>query len=95
LEGLGIEKVVIFDDNLDYLTAIWYNLQIFDIVRGHLVHFSVLVNLDQENLATLLSTAFKARQGNKSLLLVSSEASRFAQHLVKVMCVSEPVQPSD
>jgi hypothetical protein len=31
-----------------YFTAIWYNLQPFDTVRGHLVYFSVLVCLDQE-----------------------------------------------
>jgi hypothetical protein len=33
--------------------VIWYNLWPFGTVCGHLVYFSVLVCLDQENLATL------------------------------------------
>jgi ABC-type spermidine/putrescine transport system permease subunit II len=40
LEGLGIEKVVIFFDLLEYFTAIGYNLQPFGIVCGNLVYFS-------------------------------------------------------
>jgi hypothetical protein len=32
---------------MEYITAIWYNLQPFAIVCGHLVHFSVF-GLDQE-----------------------------------------------
>jgi hypothetical protein len=33
---------------LEYITAIWYNLQPFGVVCGHLVYFSVLVCLDKE-----------------------------------------------
>jgi hypothetical protein len=50
LESLGKkENVVIFITFLNsYFTAIWYNLQPFGIVCGHLVYFLVLVCLDQE-----------------------------------------------
>jgi hypothetical protein len=41
LEGFGIENVVIFYDPLEYFSAIWYSLQPFDKVCGHLVYFSV------------------------------------------------------
>jgi hypothetical protein len=34
-----VENVVIFYDHLEYFTTIWYNLQPFDIVCGHLVYF--------------------------------------------------------
>jgi hypothetical protein len=40
LEGLGMENVVIFYDHLEYFLVIWYNLWLFGIVCGHLVHFS-------------------------------------------------------
>jgi hypothetical protein len=40
--SLGIENVVIIYDLLEYFTTIWYNLQPFGIVCGHLVYFSVL-----------------------------------------------------
>jgi hypothetical protein len=52
-EGNGIENVVTFYDHLEYFTVIWYNLQPFVIVCGHLVYFFVLECLEQENLATL------------------------------------------
>jgi hypothetical protein len=49
LEALGIENVVKFYDHLEYFTAVWYNLQPFGVVCGHLVYIvSVLVCLDQE-----------------------------------------------
>jgi hypothetical protein len=48
LEGIGIENVAIFYDLLEYCTTIWYNIQPFGIVCGHLVYFSILVCLDQE-----------------------------------------------
>jgi hypothetical protein len=34
-----MENVVIFYDQLEYFTAIWYHLQPFSIVCGHLVYF--------------------------------------------------------
>jgi hypothetical protein len=40
LVGLGMEKVGIFYDYLEYFTAIWYILWPFGIVCGHLVYFS-------------------------------------------------------
>jgi hypothetical protein len=46
--GLGIENIAMFYEHLEYFAAIWYNLQPFGIVCGHLVYFSVLVCLDQE-----------------------------------------------
>jgi hypothetical protein len=39
LEGLGIENVVIFHYLLEHFTTIWYNLQPFGVVCGHLVYF--------------------------------------------------------
>jgi hypothetical protein len=39
LEGLGIENVAIFKDFFEYFAAIWYNLQPFGIVCGHLIYF--------------------------------------------------------
>jgi hypothetical protein len=37
--GLGIENAVTFYDHLEYFTDIWYNLEPFGKVCGHLVHF--------------------------------------------------------
>jgi hypothetical protein len=54
LDGLGIENVVILYDRLEYFTVLWYNLQPFGIVCGHLVYFSVLVFCAKKNLATLI-----------------------------------------
>jgi hypothetical protein len=48
LEGLGMENVVIFYDQLEHFTAIWYNLWPFGIVCCHLVIFFILVCLVQE-----------------------------------------------
>jgi hypothetical protein len=48
LGKIGKENVVIFCDQLEYFTAIWYNFWHFAIVFGHLVHFPVLICLDQE-----------------------------------------------
>jgi hypothetical protein len=50
MEGLGIENVVIFYDLLEYFTAIWYNLQPFGTVCGHIVYiyFSFLVGLHKD-----------------------------------------------
>jgi hypothetical protein len=39
LEGLGMENVSIFYDQLEYFMAIWHNLCQFGIVCGHLVYF--------------------------------------------------------
>jgi hypothetical protein len=39
LDGLRLENVDIFYGHLEHFTAIWYNLQPFGIVCGHLVHF--------------------------------------------------------
>jgi hypothetical protein len=55
LEGLGIENVVIFYDHLEYFTAIWYHLQPFGIVCGHLVYFFPFWYVwTKKNLATLI-----------------------------------------
>jgi hypothetical protein len=40
LKGLGMENVSIFYEQLEYFTAIWYNLWPFGIVSGNLVYFS-------------------------------------------------------
>jgi hypothetical protein len=40
LVGLGMEKVGIFYDHLEYFTAIWHISWPFGIVCGHLVYFS-------------------------------------------------------
>jgi hypothetical protein len=40
LEGLGMEKIGVFYDHLEYFTAIWYNLLPFGIICGRLVYFS-------------------------------------------------------
>jgi hypothetical protein len=46
--SLDWKNVDIFYGNLEYFTDIWYNLQPFGMVCGHLVHFS------EKNLATLV-----------------------------------------
>jgi hypothetical protein len=38
LDGIGIENVVIFNYLWEFFTAIWYYLQPFGIVCGHLVY---------------------------------------------------------
>jgi cellulose synthase/poly-beta-1,6-N-acetylglucosamine synthase-like glycosyltransferase len=64
LEGLGIENVCIFNNFLEYFTAIWYILRPFGIFYGHLVNcmpvwysffviwyiFPVLVCLDKSKI---------------------------------------------
>jgi hypothetical protein len=43
-----MENFVLFYDNLEYLTAIWYNLLPFGVVCGHLVYFPRFGMLHQE-----------------------------------------------
>jgi hypothetical protein len=49
-----MENVDIFYDQLEYLTAIWYNLRQFGIVCGYLIYFFLFWNVvTKRNLATL------------------------------------------
>jgi hypothetical protein len=46
LEGFRMKYVCIFYDDLEYFTAIWYNLWLFGVVIWYI--FPILVCLDQE-----------------------------------------------
>jgi hypothetical protein len=57
-----VEKAVIFNDHLEYFSVIWYNLRYLGLFCGPWVYFAVfwyifpvLVRLEQENLATLIT----------------------------------------
>jgi hypothetical protein len=41
-KSLGIENIGIFDDHLEYFTAIWCILRPFGIFYGHLVYFTAI-----------------------------------------------------
>jgi hypothetical protein len=62
LEGLGIKNVIIYYNNLEYFTVIWYILWQYGVVCGNLVYFPALVCLDQEKSGNPAQGAVRSSQ---------------------------------
>jgi hypothetical protein len=79
LEGLGLENVAIFKDFFEYFAAIWYNLQPFGIVCGHLVYFFRFGMFGpRKNLAALATTTvLKTQVFLNSKIRCCKEEERF------------------